>query len=328
MLHQKYLLIGGAFALLLTGCEVTEQAVDPVPSIDFAANQLVLNSEISGTYQVYTVDTETGESQVLTDEPDYDHWWPRISPDRKRLLYYRAPVWAQQSYAQAELWETDALGLSHRKIIDMADYGWSLQAHAEWSPDGSQLVMCAGIDGVLQLVTTDDTGQSPVQLTYDGQWNCDPSWSPSGDSILFNRCETPACGGDKLPDLEIYRLSLLNDQMQRLTYDSIADYDPYYSPDGEQIAWLRLEDPDAFAGVGAWSIYLMNPDGSAAGPVISDGFLNSKPGWSIAGDKIYFHRIDESTNGKWQVFEIAPDGTGLGKWEFHPGVNVEYPSIQ
>ncbi len=328
MLHFKQILPGVSLLLLLAGCEVSDQMAESVPSIDFANNQLVLNSEISGSYQVYTVDTETGASQVLTDELDYDHWWPRISPDRKRLLYYRAPVWAEQSYAHAELWVTDALGLSHRKLIDMADTGWTLQAHAEWSPDGNQLVMCAGIDGVLQLVTTDSTGQSVEQLTYDGGWNCDPSWSPDGASVLFNRCEMPGCGGNKLPDLEIYRMSVADGAMQRLTYDSVADYDPYYSPDGEDIAWLRLEDPDAFGGVGAWSIYLMKPDGSSASPVISDGFLNSKPGWSIAGDKIYFHRIDQSTDGKWQVFEISPDGSGLGKWEFHPGVNVEYPSIQ
>lgn len=323
MLHfEKLLLL--ALALMLTACEVSE----PVAQGAFGQEQLVLNSQISGAHQIFTVNSETGESHALTDDPGYDHWWPRISPDRSRLLYYRAPLAANQSYAQAELWVTDPLGLVHRRVMSSADNGWTLQAHAEWSPDGSQLLMCAGIGGVLHLAITDSSGQNASQLTFDGQWNCDPSWAPDGKSVLFNRCETPVCGGPWRPDLEIYRLGIDTGLMQRLTYDNVADYDPYYSPDGSQIAWLRLQDPNAFDGIGAWSIFRMAGNGSQPVAVIDDGSLNSKPAWNHNGDKIYFHRIDESTSDKWQVFEIAPDGSGLGKWEFHPGYNVEYPAVR
>ena len=236
--------------LLLGACDAAESPAEPGSAVAFSSDQLVLNSQISGSYQIFTLDPQSGVSQRLTEDDAYDHWWPRISPDRHRLLYYKAPVAAEQDYAFAELWETDPLGEQHRLLIGRSAHGWSLQAHAEWAPDGSELLMCAGINGNLHLTTTDDTGASPRQLTFDGHWNCDPSWSPDGGTVLFNRCDSAGCGGDKLPDLEIYTMTLATGQMRRLTYDSIADYDPYYSPDGKHIAWLRLQDPAAFGGGG------------------------------------------------------------------------------
>ncbi|MFK7964043.1 MAG: hypothetical protein AB8C46_08755 [Burkholderiaceae bacterium] len=87
--------------------------------------------------------------------------------------------------------------------------------------------------------------------------------------------------------------------MTRLTNNQVADYDAYYSPDGTSIAWLQLISPTAWNGVGAWS---------------------------RDGTTIYFHRLDGSSNGKWGLFSVASDGSGLQRIDPILPVNLEFPT--
>jgi Tol biopolymer transport system component len=59
---------------------------------------------------VAAVDDSSAPRQ-LTDDPSLDSWWPRISPDRRTILFYRAPAGVHDLDAtKVSLWAMDADG--------------------------------------------------------------------------------------------------------------------------------------------------------------------------------------------------------------------------
>jgi Tol biopolymer transport system component len=115
----------------------------------------------------------------------------------------------------------------------------------------------------------------------------------------------------------------------RITNDRVADYDPYFSPDGKSMAWLSTINPLAFpigsANLGQWAIRIANADGTGVRDLINDGQVNSKPAWSTDSNTIFFHRM-EPPNYRFRIFKINRDGTGLVELTKGAAGSSEYPS--
>ena len=113
-----------ALSLVLGGgasCELNQQAErksttwttpsalprsDPLPE-----DQLAFNSDRTGNFELFVMPAAGGEATQLTHEPAYDSWSPRVSPDRRTLLFYRTPKGVHdRDYTQAALWAVAADG--------------------------------------------------------------------------------------------------------------------------------------------------------------------------------------------------------------------------
>ena len=74
-----------------------------------------------------------------------------------------------------------------------------------------------------------------------------------------------------------------------LTSDIIRDHDPYMSPDGAEVAFLRQ------VSCNRWGIFKVSTTASfpvtSATTVIDDGAINALPAWSRDSSTIYFHRL-------------------------------------
>src|SRR5512139_209431 len=68
-----------------------------------ASNQVVFDSDRAGNHEIYVMGTDGSTPTRLTNDPTYENWWPRISPDRKKVLFYRSPAGNPENYSAASL---------------------------------------------------------------------------------------------------------------------------------------------------------------------------------------------------------------------------------
>jgi Tol biopolymer transport system component len=285
-------------------------------------DEMLFDSDRTGNYEIFRMsDSGTGPAQ-LTHDARYDSWWPRLSPDRTRVLFYRTPRGTHdRDFTKTSLWEMASDGSSVTELLPAAAYGWWLQGHVEWSPDEQHLVMFGGSRTNSQIFVTDANGRNPRQLTHRGGISVDPSWSPDGQSILFIGCPHSIC----LPhDQEVFRVPMSGGDAIRLTHDGVRDQDPYYSPNGRTLSWLS--EVSSRGAQGTWDIRFMPADGTDPRRLINDENVNSVPRWTPDGQHIMFHRLVYGQGSDFEIWSIRPDGTGLTELTAgQPGSN-EYPS--
>jgi hypothetical protein len=54
-------------------------------------------------HEIFVMKTDGTEATRLTTDAAYENWWPRISPDRTKVLFYRAPAGNPENYGEASL---------------------------------------------------------------------------------------------------------------------------------------------------------------------------------------------------------------------------------
>ena len=316
-----------AFAVCAAPGVVFAGSSAPRKTSVLASDQLVFDSNRNGNHEIFVMNVDGRGVQQLTFDRKYENWWPRISPDRSKILFYRSPKRKPESYPDASLWVMNADGTDVTLLRAKRADGWTMQGHGEWSPDGSKIAMFGSVGATLQIFVTDAKGKHPVQYTSRVGVNTDVSWSPDGKKLLFNGCPGDPC---KPVDYEIYVMAASPLAVPtRLTGNKVADYDPYFSPDGKSIAWLVNVDPSALpipgTALGRWGIYRASADGSNTRALIDDGQINSKPAWSLDGKTIFFHRM-VPPDYRFRVFRIGVDGSKLTELTIGSPGTSEFPA--
>lgn len=282
------------------------------------ADELAFDADQSGTFEIYTMAQD--RVRRLTDDAAYDSWWPRVSPDRRTILFYRSPAGTHdRDYTQTSLWAIGADGSGLRELRPAGLDGWVQQGHAEWSPDGKELVMFGGSRINPQVFVTDALGQHPRQVTDRGGVNIDPSFSADGRSILFVGCPESFCQPE---NQEIYRVSVTGEDLVRLTHDDLRDNDPYESPRGDAVAWLTQVSGGA---VGVWDVRVGDAQGRDPRFLVGDQGVTSRPQWSQDGETIYVHRIPPGGD-RFQIYAVPAAGGSPVLLTDQLAGNSEYPS--
>jgi Tol biopolymer transport system component/tRNA A-37 threonylcarbamoyl transferase component Bud32 len=109
--------------------------------------------------------------------------------------------------------------------------------------------------------------------------------SPDGDQVAF------AWNGEKQDNFDIYVKMIGSSEMRRLTTDPAWDIMPTWSPDGRQIAFVRL-------GPDGPRIHLISPLGGAARKLSDFPLAFATPSWS--------------PDGRWLAVARAGSAPGLG----------------
>lgn len=311
-----------------------KRAAVPVPGAPSPAERdthMLYSSPPSrvGTAQILRMRADGTGSVQMTDDPTAEHTWPRPSPDGRTILYYKAaPGSTVTDIETNNLWAMDSDGSNHRELIPDGTYGWTRQSHVEWSPDGTKLLMAAGGPGTLDLYVTDTTGGAPVRVTDRGGWGAsDPSWTPDGRGALFISCPKDRLLGCYWWDNEVFRVDFSTGVEQRLTYDAFPDFDPYVSPDGTTIVWLRCNGLFPF---GPWSIFRSAVGSVPLVPeaVLNDGHINSNVDFSADGRTLLFSRAVIGGRPYQVGATVGIDGSGLtlvgGSAASHPQSQLVY----
>jgi Tol biopolymer transport system component len=175
----------------------------------------------------------------LTDDPADDSA-PAWSPDGKSIAFISNRGPHQLNPYDIYIMNTDGSG--QRRLLNNINH-INQPYNLDWSPDGKSLVVStikypqgnfrAGI--VLYLVNSDgsDIKQLLDHPFYENQTIFDlyPQWSPDGRWIVFD--SNRSYGGT-----DLYMINADGSELTKLT-DLGGATEPYWSPDGEKIAFLE-----------------------------------------------------------------------------------------
>jgi Tol biopolymer transport system component len=263
---------------------------------------IVLSSNRTGTYELYTMQTDGRGLEAVTGGPGQKRE-PSCGSGR-RLLFSRtddgggSDVWLFQLETGGESNLTASLGgdrwprwaPDEESIAFVSDrYGSSqlflmdpdgsgqLQLTQEefpveqpgWAPDGSRLLMAANSGGNWDIFSTSIDGRDLTRLTEDPAQDDQPAWSPGGDEIAF----VSSREGNR----QIYVMNADGTGQRRITAFPSGAEQPRWSPDG---AWIVCV---AFTGQGggldAREIYVMRRDGSDQMRLTDNSFDDTEPDW-------------------------------------------------
>ncbi|MCH8891665.1 MAG: PD40 domain-containing protein [Myxococcales bacterium] len=202
----------------------------------------------------------------------------------------------------------------------------------------TELTFVSKRGGNSEIFVMDADGGNQRAATANRSINNFPSWSPSGDAIVYTsyRVENrpklflstrgrgkPGRILSKLSDMpqyravfhpdgrelavvmtpsgstEIYRVNLDGKNLRRLTQNRSIDVSPSWSPDGRKIVFVSDRS-------GSPQIYLMDANGSNARRLTFDGDYNTNPAWSPDGRWIAYQA---RVGGQFDIWLIDPEGS-------------------
>lgn len=244
MSHYKFKLF--LFFLILSSLACSQTI--PLLTETGATGMIVYYTDQDGTYEIYAIDPNSGESTRLTNNASND-----ISPafipvaDHIGFVSDREPGW--------NLYAIDKLGDNEETIT--AD-GTLVLDYPNWSPDGKFIAvsMAQGCkppatNCYYDIFTMNADGTGIKQLTDTPQPASEwvPVWSPDGGKIAF--------ASDRDGDSEVYVMNRDGSNLKQLTDNSGYDGNPSWSPDGKTIVFDTDRD-----GVSDWDLYFMDANGA------------------------------------------------------------------
>jgi len=178
----------------------------------------------------------------LTSNSSYD-LDPAWSPDGSKLAFER----------NNQVWVMNANGSGQKNLS--LDTPYDVSFDPVWSPDGSKLAFES--DSEVWTAEADGSG-SETRLTdlwaTEGKTASAPDWSPDGSKIIFTATEPGCCFLN-----DIWIMNADGTDLKNLTDTSggVGEDHPVWSPDGRQIAYVRVTSRSGRA-----SIWKMNAHGT------------------------------------------------------------------
>lgn len=291
---MKPLLLFVLTIALLLSCSSDEELVIPpedIPNSDF----ILFSKDEKGYNELYRYDFK--EETLLLSDPNYDYWWPKVSPDKSKILLYRSPVDSNKNhdnYPEADLMVMDIDGSNQRVLIEKGKYNWAAQGVCRWNKDGNKILM--GAEQVTpsgnqwRLVITDKEGNNPKKLS--DWWIIDPNFSVDNSEVVFIAFPENNLTFD-LTKLELHKADFdtVNDtitNITRLTNNDTRDHDPSYSPDGSKIVFSAGNADYSNVDIAIHDTNLK----SESDLVDDNGSNGGSMCWSEDGATIYFHSLN------------------------------------
>jgi len=129
-------------------------------------------------------------------------------------------------------------------------------------------------------------------LTRGSSIDRQPAVSPDGQWVIFS--------SNRTGNLDLWRLSLADGALRRVTEDAADDWDPGFTPDGRGIIWSSSRS-------GHFEIWTSAADGTGARQVTNDGVDAENPTMTPDGGWLVYSSSNPQQSGLWK---IHPDGTG------------------
>ena len=226
------------------------------PRFSPSGEDLIFTSYRTGEPEVFILNLESGESELLIPNGIGMSFAPRFSPDG------RSVVLSLTSSGNTDIHIINlATGVRRQVTTSLA-----IDTAPSFSPDGDRIVFESDRSGRKQLYVLDLDGGRPARISRgEGQYGT-PVWSPRGDQIAFTKINRGRF------HIGVMRV---DGTRERLLTESFLDEGPTWSPNGRVLMFFR----ESRGRDGAPSIYSVDLTGRNLQPVATPGF-GSDPAWS------------------------------------------------
>ncbi len=296
-------------------------------------------------HNLFALDVKSGQAAQFTnlDQSSLNSDSLNISPDEQHVAYI-----STTEDGRSSVWISPVSGGSPQQIASDTGY----DRNTVWHPDSNRIFYSANVDGVYQIFLANIDGRKSVQVTNNDVNSFVLDVSPDGARILYGSTKeesdvwgvTVAGGaetalssdlgselwpavspdgktiayqavrnlsqGDKIANCSILTRQTSADEPIRLADDGSL---PSWSPDGTQIAFLRLIGD-------VQSLWITRTVGGQSKPLVADGLIRientllpylrvqtSNFSWSPDGKKIAYV---SDKNDRQNLWTIAADGSG------------------
>ncbi|KAI6226195.1 WD40-like protein [Aphelenchoides fujianensis] len=252
------------------------------------------------------------QAQINTSDPTLsscpmkqcDERNPKLLTDPKlKELCSRNGSYIWDVYPEMDIFLVNEYGNVVKRLTDSPGY----DAEGVVSPDGKTILFTSKRNGDLDLYLMDTDGSNVRQLTSELGYNGGGFFSPDGTKIIYraSRPTTPEeiqTYKDYLEynmveplAMELFVYDLASNTSRQLTSLGGANWAPYYLNDNKRV--IFSSDHDVTAGFGAFSLWLINDDGTGLEKV-------------TGGDQVFDSFPMMSYSGKWLVWGSSRNATG------------------
>lgn len=310
--HPIGTLLAGMLALTTVAAGVGAQSPCPPREKIVFTNGDPSSPNPIGTAEIHIMNPDGSDASRLTDDGFGDSA-PALSKDDSGKIVFDSNRTAIALGAPLTSTASDLFLMNHDGTSESALNPTPLTrgSSATWSPDGKWIAYHrsrAGaygpripgrgelggptIDSDIFVVNLDDLlthGEQPLNLTESlgPTSDDDADWSPDGSRIAFtsrsSACPNgPACRAQG----EIWVINTDGTNPQRLTFNSLEERSPDWSPDGTKIVYMCRLGVDT-----PFEICVMNSSGIGDVEVLTSNVVpDLTPGWSPDGTRLSFFR--------------------------------------
>lgn len=222
---------------------------------------------------------------------------PVFSADGKRVAF------ASNRSGQWDIWVVGVDGGPPTQVTS----GNSQDIHPSWSPDGTKLVYCSLPTAASQweLWVADATSGARKQFIGYGLF---PSWSPTRDSIVFQRARER---GSRW--FSIWTVELVDGEPRYPTELAASATHamilPTWSPDGQRIAYasatsapVAMENTGVMTATGLFDVWVMSSDGRGKVRLTDGHTANYAPAFAPDGRVLFTC----SRSGQENIWSLYP----------------------
>jgi TolB protein len=193
-----------------------------LPAYSPTGGQIAFNSFLRGGADLWVVSAGGGRARRISSQPGLNTgpaWFPGGSELVVTLSYQ----------GNAELYKLSA---SDGKVVARLTNAPAIDSSAAVSPGGDQIAFVSDRQGTPQIYLMPSSGGSARRLTYQGNYNQTPRFSPRKDVPML-----AFTGRDERLNYDIFLYDLRTGKIDRVTQSQGSNFDPSWSPDGRLLVY-------------------------------------------------------------------------------------------